>query len=172
MALPPHISKIGLFTGQAFLLNGAIAYSRGHTNILMIAASIYLSTMAHWYNIKSTGIAKTIDMIVVIYGLIYVTLYESPKFGKQAHDAWTSVVLLVIIFYIFNSVIVYFQSNKIFIYDTCEKNWTGTYNYLSLSYIPEDAENREKTHFYTTLVHVFFLHILTNVVAIYNVVNF
>ena len=102
MELPPYISRIGLFTGQTFLLNCAIAYSRGHTNIAMILASIYLSTMAHWYNIKSTGIAKTTDMIVVIYGLIFVTLRESPKFGKQAHDAWISVVLLVVIFYIFN----------------------------------------------------------------------
>ena len=100
MEFPPYISRIGLFTGQAFLLNCALAYLRGHTNIAMISASIYLSTMAHWHNIKDHGIAKTIDMIVVTHGLISVTLYESPKFGKQAHDAWTSVVLLVIIFYI------------------------------------------------------------------------
>ena len=72
-ALPPHISKIGLYTGQSWLIGCIVASFYKQTNLIAKTSSIYVTTMLHWYNIKSTGIAKTIYMIVCISSVLYMS---------------------------------------------------------------------------------------------------
>lgn len=85
MALPPHISKIGLCTGQFYLAGAIYHVYKGSPNLAIICSSIYATTMAHWYNMKTTGIAKTVDIAVVVTGAMFVSFHESYKWVHFAY---------------------------------------------------------------------------------------
>ena len=99
--------------------------------------------MAHWHNMKPSGIAKTVDMITVITSALFVSLKESHKWNPiyGGRKLWNSVLLMGGVTYVVNAVI------------------------LSVPVLlPIDDERLQLA---TTVAHTFWLHIMTNVVAIW-----
>lgn len=139
MALPPHISKIGLCTGQFYLAGAIYHVYKGSPNLAIICSSIYATTMAHWYNMKNTGIAKTVDIAVVVTSAMFVSFHESYKwvhFGGR--KLWNSVLLMGAISYVTNKVV------------------------TTVPILPIETE---KLQYATTFLHTFWLHIMTNATA-------
>lgn len=146
--------KIGLYTGQMYLVgaiyhiyksyesNGLLGPSRP-INLAIICSSIYVTTMAHWHNMKPSGIAKTVDMITVITSALFVSLKESHKWNPiyGGRKLWNSVLLMGGVTYVVNAAI------------------------LSVPVLlPIDDERLQLA---TTVAHTFWLHIMTNVVAMW-----
>jgi hypothetical protein len=112
-------------------------------NLAIICSSIYVTTMAHWHNMKPSGIAKTVDMITVITNALFVSFKESHKWNPiyGGREIWNSVLLMGGVTYVVNTVI------------------------LSVPVLlPIDDERLQLA---TTVAHTFWLHVMTNVVAIW-----
>ena len=141
MALPPHISKIGLYTGQFYLAGAIYAIYKKNTNLAIICSSIYATTMAHWHNMKNSGIAKTLDVMVVVTGAMFVSFHESYKwvhFGGR--KLWNSVLLIGTVSYVANTVV------------------------LTMPILPIETE---KIQIATAVIHTFWLHVMTNISAMW-----
>lgn len=163
--LPPHIYRIGLCTGHMYFIGAIVAYLNNFPNLIVVCSCVYVTTMVHWYEIKPTGIAKTVDMMTVVAGILFITFYESYKFADNCREMWNSTMIICVTSYLFNTVVVIFQSE-----DVAEAE-AEAYNYFALCPIPQNSPNREKMHFYTTIVHTFFLHILPILVGSYCVIK-
>ncbi len=165
MNIPPHISRIGLFTGHMYFAGAIISHIYDYPIMVMTCSTIYGTTMVHWHNIKTTGIAKTVDMIAVVSGILIIAFHESYKFPGNGRKIWNSSILISVTTYLFNTVIFNFQND----YSTVlqEEKEDTSYNYFSLKPIPPNSPNREKMFLYTTIVHTFVLHILPITVGAY-----
>ena len=164
--LPSHISKIGLCTGHMYFIGAIVAYLNNFPNLIVVCSCVYVTTMVHWRNMKSTGVAKTVDMITVVAGISFITFHESYKFADNCREIWNSTMIICITSYLFNTVVVIFQSEE-----QEQEQIETPYNYFALCHIPKNSPNREKMHFYTTIVHTFFLHILPILVGSYCVIK-
>jgi hypothetical protein len=165
---PSHIYKIGLFTGQIYLAGAMISHVYNYPYMSYVCCAIYGTTMVHWYKMKHSGIAKTVDIITVILGICEVSFYESYKFSGNGRKIWNSTMLICATSYLFNSVICNFQNGS----EEEEPESTEPYNYFSLRAIPQsDIEKREKMYLYSTIIHTFFLHILPISVGAYCVMR-
>lgn len=151
MNIPPHISKIGLFTGQMYLI-GAVYHiykscvsCKKQTNLAIICAVVYASTMVHWHNIKTSGIAKTVDMITALITGLFVSFYESYKWNPiyGGREMWISVLLLGIVTYVVNTAI------------------------LTVPIFP--CIDIDGLQLITTVTHTFWLHIMTNLTVMWSV---
>lgn len=178
MNIPPHISRIGLFTGHMYLVGAAISHIYDYPIMVMTCSTIYGTTMVHWHNIKSSGIAKTVDMIAVVSGILIIAFHESYKFPGNGRKIWNSSILISVTTYLFNTVVFNFQND----YSTVpqeqpqeqqqkDEEEETSYNYFSLKPIPPNSPNREKMFLYTTIVHTFVLHILPITVGAYCVMQ-
>ena len=168
--LPPHIYRIGLCTGHMYFIGAIVAYLNNFPNLIVVCSCVYVTTMVHWYEIKPTGIAKTVDIMTVVAGILFITFYESYKFADNCREMWNSTMIICVTSYIFNTVVVIFQSEEQEREQEREQIETP-YNYFALCPIPQNSPNREKMHFYTTIVHTFFLHILPILVGSYCVIK-
>ncbi len=137
------IHRANVFSGCCLpVSNGLLSPSRP-INLAIICSSIYVTTMAHWHNMKPSGIAKTVDMIVVVTSALFVSFKESHKWNPiyGGREIWNSVLLMGGVTYVVNTVI------------------------LSVPVLlPIDDERLQLA---TTVVHTFWLHVMTNVVAIW-----
>ena len=164
--LPFKYSRIGLITGHMYFIGGIIAHNYNYQNMVIMCSTIYGTTMVHWYNIKSSGIAKTVDMIAVVSGIILVSFHESYKFPGNGRAIWNSTIIVSAVSYLFNATILNFQSDTSNL--AIEKHEEEqSYNYFSLEPIPPNSPNIEKMYFYTTVIHTFFLHVLPISVCAY-----
>ena len=169
MSLCKKYSVIGLFTGQMYLVGTIIAHVYNYSHMSCICCAIYGTTMVHWYNMKPSGIAKTVDMITVVAGICIMSFCESYKFPGNGRKIWNSTMLIIATIYFFNSVILHFQNGSDVSIETSVKE---SYNYFSLRAIPQtDVKNREKMQLYSTIVHTIFLHILPISVGAYCVIK-
>jgi len=162
--LPFRYSRIGLITGHMYFLGAIIAHNYNYPNMVLVCSTIYGTTIVHWHNMKSTGIAKTVDMIAVVSGIILVSFHESYKFPGNGRAIWNSTIMVSAVSYLFNTTILNFQSDNSNVEEEKEE---PPYNYFSLEPIPPNSPNIEKMHFYTTVVHTFFLHVLPIAVGAY-----
>ena len=145
LALPPHISRIGLYTGQMYLISALYFTHSKKTNLAIISSSIYATTMIHWHNIKSSGVAKTVDLAVVTASILFVTFRESYNFLNHGRKIWNSVILVSIISYITNTVVT-------------------TVPVLQMT---SEFFTPEKIQLLTTVSHTFWLHIMPSLTAMW-----
>jgi hypothetical protein len=139
--------------------------------MVMTCSTIYGTTMVHWCNIKTTGIAKTVDMMAVVSGILIITFHESYKFPGNGRKIWNSAILISAASYLFNIVIFNCQSDTSIVLKELPKEEEEPYAYFSLQPIPQNSPNREKMYFYTTIVHIIFLHVLPIAVGTYCVIQ-
>lgn len=167
-------SKIGLITGHMYFAGAIIAHFYNYPNMVIMSSAIYGTTMVHWYNIKSSGIAKTVDMIAVVSGILLVSFHESYKFPGNGRAIWNSTIMVSAVSYLLNTTILNFQSdvsNMAMKELPKEEKEEPPYNYFSLQPIPPNSPNIEKMYFYTTVIHTFFLHVLPITVGAYCVIQ-
>jgi len=150
-----------------YFLGAIIAHNCNYPNMVIMSSAIYGTTIVHWYNIKSSGIAKTVDMIAVVTGILLVSFHESYKFPGNGRAIWNSTIIVSAVSYLFNATILNFQSDNSIVSKELPKEEEEPYNYFSLEPIPPNTPNREKMYFYTTVIHTFFLHVLPIAVGAY-----
>lgn len=160
-------SRIGLITGHMYFAGAIIAHFYNYPNMVIMSSAIYGTTMVHWHNIKTTGIAKTVDMIAVVSGILLVSFHESYKFPGNGRAIWNSTIMVSAVSYLFNTTILNCQSDASNIAMKELPKEEQPYNYFSLEPIPPNSPNREKMYFYTTVIHTFFLHVLPISVCAY-----
>lgn len=163
--LPFKYSRIGLITGHMYFAGAIIAHNCNYPNLVIMSSTIYCTTIVHWRNIKSSGIAKTVDMIAVVSGILLVSFHESYKFPGNGRVIWNSTIMVSAVSYLFNATILNFQSDNSNV--AMKEKEEQPYNYFSLEPIPPNSPNREKMYFYTTVIHTFFLHVLPISVCAY-----
>lgn len=163
-------SKIGLITGHMYFAGAIIAHFYNYPNMVIMSSTIYGTTMVHWYNIKTTGIAKTVDMIAVVSGILLVSFHESYKFPGNGRAIWNSTIMVSAVSYLLNTTILNFQSD-VSNMAIEKREQEEPYNYFSLQPIPPNSPNIEKMYFYTTVIHTFFLHVLPITVGAYCVIQ-
>lgn len=163
-------SKIGLITGHMYFAGAIIAHFYNYPNMVIMSSAIYGTTMVHWHNIKTTGIAKMVDMMAVVSGITLVSFHESYKFPGNGRAIWNLTIMVSAVSYLLNTTILNFQSDASNM--AIEKHEEEPpYNYFSLEPIPPNSPNIEKMYFYTTVIHTFFLHVLPIAVGAYCVMR-
>ncbi len=155
ICVPQHVSAIGLYTGQIYLVVAALAYLYTFHSLVPFALVLWATTMAHWLKVQRIGLIKIIDIIVVIASLAYVSFYASHRFLPHHRTLWFIVMWFVILVYVVNSVLFYCQTNN----HNIAPMQSDAYNYFSLGYTQPFTELREQSYFTTTLVHTGALHI-------------
>lgn len=162
VCVPKNISRYGVITGHIFLLTSFVAYIKGFTTLKYLALALYLTTVLHWYNLKNDSLIRYIDIIIVIITLSHCTFVDSKKFSDKYRKIWYTVGILIVLVYIMNMIIY----NKQVIEKDNKIMDTEDYNYFKLEYTKPESKNRNKSYFYTVLVHLIFLHIIPGIVCI------
>ncbi len=164
LAVPQHISKVGLYTGQSFLLCfvTSVYYKFPIVCSLSLLAT-YFTTMLHWYKLCDTGIIKNLDIAAIIN--LLVTFYYNGiiMFCPTCQKAWMLTIMTIIVVYGININIFYYQtiSNRGYIMKP------GSYSYFSLVYTLPNTRERELSYYFSSYIHCIFLHVVISTVSIY-----
>ena len=155
ICLPQHISLIGVYTGQIFLVVAAISYVVNFHSLVPVALILWTTTTLHWLKVQRFGLIKIIDIVAVIASMAYVSFYASYRFFPHHRTCWFIVMWFVILVYLVNSVIFYCQTNN----HNIAPMQTSNYNYFSLGYTEPFTALRESCYYITTIVHTSTLHL-------------
>ena len=165
IVVPQHISIMGVFTAHMFLPTTIIAYQKKTYLTAAMLLGLYTSSILHWRKIKSRGIIRTIDMIMVFSTITRVYLVDISLFGAKRW-AWIYSTTIGLITYIANSKLFYNQvlqhSNKVIEYPKNTKHW-----FFSLCYTNPKTEERENAYYRSVIIHCIFQHILPNIAVMY-----
>jgi hypothetical protein len=164
LAVPQHISKIGVYTGHSFLLGGIIAVYHNFPIIFSVALfTTYSTTITHWYKLRHSGIIKKLD-IAAITNLVFTFYFNGlERFCPMCQRAWLSTIVFIFIIYFINSHIFHYQT----VDDSGQIMKPGGYYYFSLAYTLPNTKERELSYYYNSYVHCGFLHLLSMTVSIY-----
>jgi len=149
LLIPSKYSRIAIFT-SLFILKAAYTWFLKNEKIMGVLLFLsYIFTNLHWYNLKSTGLIRTIDISVVIVAFVCGTLrsltYDCAlEFNKKS--------IIVIFMFCFNE-----KLNSKYLYIAEFKN----------------KSEFEKSLIYIrcVLIHTYFLHIYQMENACYIVNN-
>lgn len=166
--IPEEISKWGMISGHIFILTTVVAYIRKKYKIAILSLILYVSTITYWRKVKFNSIHRIIDIGLVLGILYYITNYESEKIKGVNREILIYAIIIMIIVYILNSIIFYFQTIE-WLHETGERT-QREYEYLSLEYTEENTEAREESYKKTMMMHSIFCHIMPNVAMIYSVI--
>ena len=165
LAVPQHISRIGVYTGQSYLILFFTSIYYGFPYYFSVSIFFtYITTILHWHKQYKSGIIKTIDIISII-NMVPTFYYNGLyMFCQKCQKAWIITIALIGIIYGINISIFYFQTNMIrgsYIMKP------GSYSYFSLAYTCENTRERELCNYYNCYVHCIFLHVVASAVSFY-----
>ena len=175
VCVPQHISKIGVFTGQIWLIVAIAAYISQIHSLIPFAITLWATTIMHWLKVQYNGIIKALDIIVVILSILYVSFYASHRFTLNHRDWWFYTCFFVLFVYVVNCIVFYFQTSE----DPHSQDHINsqllaesfTYKYFSFDFVPPFTENRENCYYVTTIVHTAALHLFIGGCLIYFIIN-
>jgi hypothetical protein len=61
LAVPQHISRIGVITAHTFLATSTLAYKYKMYYVTGLLLSLYTISILHWRKLKNKGIIRTLD---------------------------------------------------------------------------------------------------------------
>ena len=164
LALPQHISRVGVYTGHFFLLGSIVSVYYNFPMITSVALfTTYSTTIIHWYKLRHSGIIKTLDIFSIINLLLTFYFNGLNRFCPNCQRAWLSIVFTIFVVYFINSHIFYYQT----IENRGEIMKPGKYSYFSLAYTLPNTRERELSYYYNSYIHCGFIHILSMSVSIY-----
>jgi hypothetical protein len=157
LIIPEDVSKWGIITAFFYFGVSLITYKYQYYLLSLLCFSVFITSILHWHRQTISGIVKIIDMIFVITLFIVFTFhYVHILFEDKYRKLWYVTAVLMVLAYIFNSIITYYQILNINKNDKYQTN----YSYFSLEYTHPNTEARTLCYYTTTFVHLFFEHIL------------
>ena len=172
--IPYKYSKYGLYSSHLFLANGIINYLYGFRVLSVIGASLYLTSVLHWRNVKHNGLYKKLDVLTCFVTINYVTFIDSHYFTASARKMWLLAVAQSIGTYSINKFIEYKQISQPQIQEEMVKQCLAKdepYSYFSLHWTRPGSVQREHAYLTSTLIHVLFIHIPLVFTCVYGVIN-
>ena len=97
---------------------------------------------------------------ILIFSL---TFYYKNLFKTEHKTLWNITAILIVSIFIMNSIVTYYQ----IIYKNKTQNCQSEYNYFSLNYTEPESQARKLCYYYTTFVHLSFVHILPGIILAY-----
>ena len=161
--IPQYITKWGILT--CFVLFGFsfIAYKYKCYFLAILSLCIFITSILHWHKQTLFGPIKIIDMFLSAILIFSLTFYYKNLFKTEHKTLWNITAILIVSIFIINSIIIYYQ--------LINKNKThicgSEYNYFSLNYTDPDTKARTLSYYYTTFVHLSFIHILPGIILAY-----
>ena len=83
--IPPHISKIGVYTGHSFLAVGLYAFYDNYNSLGVVLLGLYLTTILHWRRIYSDSIIKKMDIVMSVTVITKISLHDSIRWGENRY---------------------------------------------------------------------------------------
>ena len=168
ICVPQHISRLGLYTTQLFLLTAICNYINGYRILTIIGLTLYIMSLLHWRKIQSTGLVKTLDVTTCIITINYITFNDSVYFCPLNRKLWFLSAFVSVVAYLTNKYIEgYQQFPKGCGYFAADE----PYRYFSLKYTWPNTLQRELSYKYATYVHIILLHVNLSCACIYGVVS-
>ena len=164
LAIPQHISRVGVYTGHTFLIGGILSVYYNFPLIFSIALfTTYSTTITHWYKLRHSGIIKTLDIAAIIN--LVATFYFNgiTRFCPNCQCAWISTTSSILVVYFINTHIFYYQTSQ----NNSQIMKPGCYSYFSLAYTLPNSRERELCYYYNSYIHCIFLHVVSMSVSIY-----
>lgn len=147
--IPFHISKYGLITAQLFLINSFVCYIYFYKILSYFLFVLYITTILHWKNLKKRSIIKYLDILVSLLTIIRITFFDSNNFILYHKTIWCIYMIFIFFIFIINEYLFYIFSNNIF-----------------------DTNNKYPIiYFINVFIHLFFLHVITNILCIYFIIK-
>jgi hypothetical protein len=155
VCLPYRYSRYGVYSSHLFLVDAFVNYAYGFKTLTGFGLSLYITSVLHWRKIKHSGICKWLDILTCVSTVNYTTFVDSHYFITEHRNWWLVAKCLAISAYSINKYIEYYQQiSEENCFDESEK-----YRYFCLKYTKPGTEHRESAYFYSTLVHIFGLHV-------------
>jgi|LauGreDrversion4_2_1035121.scaffolds.fasta_scaffold851954_1 hypothetical protein len=181
ITIPQHISKWGVISAHTFFVSSLIIYSKNWTYMSIHFFLLYLTTVAHWNYPRKKGIIRNIDIFTAVMLKIHGT-YESLFLSNHYKFIWFSVFLTSSTMFLFNEFLYYHQITKY------NNNNNSNYNNNNIekillikilpktqffSLIPTSPNTKEREYAYkrSTITHIFFIHFLPQISALYCILN-
>lgn len=161
--IPQYITKWGILT--CFVLFGFsfIAYKYKCYFLAILSLCLFITSILHWHKQTLFGPVKIIDMFLSTILIFSLTFYYKNFFKTEHKTLWNITAILIVSIFIINSIIVYYQLIK----KNTNSNFQPDYNYFSLNYTDPDTKARTLSYYYTTFVHLSFVHILPGIILAY-----
>ena len=148
----------------------------------VIGASLYLTSVLHWRNVKHNGLYKKLDVLTCFVTINYVTFIDSHYFTASARKMWLLAVAQAVGTYSLNKFIEYKQirqpqmhlKEEIHLKEEMVKQCLAKdepYSYFSLHWTRPGSVQREHAYLTSTLIHVLFIHIPLVFTCVYGVIN-
>jgi hypothetical protein len=168
ICVPQHISRLGLYSTQLFLLTAICNYIYDYNILTVIGITLYIISLLHWRKIKSTGLVKTLDVTTCFITMNYITFNDSLYFCPINRKLWFLSAFVSIVAYLINKYIEFYQqSYKGSNYFLANE----PYRYFSLKYTWPNTLHRELSYKYSVFVHIILLHVNLSCACIYGVVS-
>lgn len=127
--------------------------------LLLLALTSYL----HWRKVLKISIIKILDIITSVSTILLVTLYSSRRFNAHSCFVWNTMVVIIVVAFIMNEILFYNQVMRDSIEDIIEDG----YHYFTLGWTAPDTVFRQHAYHRSVYTHMFFLHIVPSVIAMY-----
>lgn len=168
--VPRRYSRIGMITGNLFLLNGVVSYFLNCKSVGILGFPLYLSTLSYWYEIRKESKIRYVDMFMAFTNISYVT-YLSLFFFYEGNP-WIRNILFGFFVYILNNFIFYYQvlsnpKNNQKNVALLLENRLSSYRYFSLAYTEPFTYKRHCAYRYSVMIHLVFLHALPTMTCMY-----
>jgi len=108
LLIPKHISRVAFFVAPVAIFSSSVAYYCGHTLTAGLLFGILCTSYFHWKEVKTVGIEKTVDIIVSVSSLSYITFYESHTFGLY-RAVWLYSIGISVFAFIVNESVFYYR---------------------------------------------------------------
>jgi len=161
--IPQDITKWGILTSFGLFGFSLLAYKYKCYFLSIVSLCLFITSILHWHRHTLFGRVKIVDMLLV--GILFssLTFYYKHFFKPEHRMLWNITSLVIVSIFIINSIIIYYQlinTNK-------DCNCQKEYNYFSLNYTEPNTAARTLSYYYTTFVHLSFVHILPGIVLAY-----
>lgn len=172
LSIPKNISKYCVYTGQIFLFNMFLAYSK---KLLLIASALiilHITTTLHWKEPYKKGWIRTIDITTVWTTFVILSYYIYYHVDPYYHTQCLLHFCFVIFIYVLNETLYYYQvTEKVYLPEIKKEDQTQyhPFHYFSLRYTYPNTIERENAYKRSVFTHCVFVHLWMSISIMYYV---
>lgn len=157
--IPPHISKIAFFSIPFFMMDSLVCYIYEYYRLSALLALLSMTSVAYWNSPKKMDVIKMVDISVGIVTIYHSTFVDAYKYTDiYRHIYWISNTVSITSFFLNET---WFMFSMVLIEDQMR--------------LYDDKKTflvwKTRAQKMSVYIHMFFLHILPNVMCIYCTVN-
>lgn len=170
LLIPQRITKWGILSSFLIFACSFVAYKYKYYLLTVLSFCLFVTSIIHWHKIRAYSLIRIVDFLFSILTIGVVTFYYIKDFKPEYKKLWYYTILIMLIAFVFNNIIKYYQImyiNKPNILFKCQEE----YNYFSLEYTKPNTPARELCYYYIILIHIFFIHIIPTTLLMYCMIN-